>query len=913
MKIEKIIFLIFTLVLISGFYLNKNYNLYLLDYLYWAPTAQATGAASGSLIKVAETSSVYYLGNDGKRYVFPSEPIYFSWYKNFDSVIIVPAIELQTYPLGGNVVMRAGTKLIKITTNPSVYAVEPGGMLRKIKNEEQAQRLYGDNWAKRVQDLSDAFFGDYKIGDELADNQIPAGSLVKNKNEDSYYYYDGEVYRKITSANAFYANRFYSEYILNTSNTIQNNGESISASDNNLLILISKKIDNGASENSNNKVINNNSGGMSGGGGGGGGSGGVTPSCSGSSTQSCVINNGQGNQARSCTLGVWSAWGSCSLVSCNEGYQISNNTCVPLSCSGSSTQSCVINNGQGNQARSCTLGVWSAWGSCSLVSCNEGYQISNNTCVLSSNDDLTEINSRKLIHDQNFVIPSNASNGDLVGEINNFWGDWENRTIAYSINGNNSFSIDVNGRIILLNKDVLSGQSNINLIVQAEDNVEQEYETALISIRILPILETYFIDPSVADNGNGTKESPYKNWSDVSIVANRNYLQKRGTEAIISSRISINNIDNVTIGAYGSNEARPKIRGWNITGSSNGAMGLSGDNNTIRDLDIDARQSTSGIYIGSSTNAVVDNCRIKNSEWALRTMVSGDGTKIVNSEIAHTGDDGHYNQNHNDMEIAHNYIHHVNQKWNENSYWYNGKTEDESPGDGIQLNGTAFNFNIHHNIIDRSDTGNKFCVLVGLLSSPVNTNGLLENNYCKMGTGTQGFYIERGAVGIKVRYNTFIDGRGIFTHATDLNVSYNLFLNSRASFGEPGSSYKVYNNIFYGTGAGLYSVSMWRDNLDMRNNIFFFTNETAGGLQNSSQYTVITENNFYYPNFRGAGSSTTNIIGNPLFVNPLIGDFRLQAESPAIGSGVNVGETHDFYLNPLNSNINIGLWQNPSP
>lgn len=94
---------------------------------YWlkARAAQATG--TGSLIKMDGISSVYYLGDDNKRYVFPSESVYFSWYQDFNDVLTIPATTLQSYPLGGNIVMRAGTKLIKITTDPAVYAVEPGG------------------------------------------------------------------------------------------------------------------------------------------------------------------------------------------------------------------------------------------------------------------------------------------------------------------------------------------------------------------------------------------------------------------------------------------------------------------------------------------------------------------------------------------------------------------------------------------------------------------------------------------------------------------------------------------------------------------------------------------------------------------------------------------------------------------
>jgi hypothetical protein len=105
------------------------------------------------------------------------------------------------------------------------------------------------------------------------------------------------------------------------------------------------------------------------------------PVCTGSSTQSCSIENGMGSQSRTCSLGVWSGWGTCTVTSCNSGYQKSGNSCIEKTCTGSSTQTCSITNGQGIQSRTCSLGVWSGWGTCTVTSCNSGYQISGNSCV----------------------------------------------------------------------------------------------------------------------------------------------------------------------------------------------------------------------------------------------------------------------------------------------------------------------------------------------------------------------------------------------------------------------------------------------------------------------------------------------------------------------------------------------------
>ncbi|MDI3496477.1 MAG: hypothetical protein PWQ35_498, partial [Patescibacteria group bacterium] len=134
---------------------------------------------------------------------------------------------LQSYPLGGNVTMRPGTKLVKITTDPSVYAVEPNGVLRKIANESQAAALYGTNWNKRIVDVPDSFFTNYTIGQPLADGEIPVGSLVKNADSAAVYYYDGTNYRSIASEAAMNANRFRFEYVMTISNDITASGNAI--------------------------------------------------------------------------------------------------------------------------------------------------------------------------------------------------------------------------------------------------------------------------------------------------------------------------------------------------------------------------------------------------------------------------------------------------------------------------------------------------------------------------------------------------------------------------------------------------------------------------------------------------------------------------------------------------------------
>ncbi|MDP3899802.1 MAG: hypothetical protein Q8Q23_01845 [bacterium] len=174
-----------------------------------APDASAA-ASTGDLIKMNGLSSVYYLGADGKRYVFPNESSYFSWYADFSGVVTISQSELESYPLGSNVTVRPGTKLVKITTNPKVYVVEPNGELVWLPDETIAKILFGDMWAQRVIDVPDPFWNNYtETSRQVSASAYPTGSLVKFGSAADVYYIasDGSA-RSIASESAFLANRF---------------------------------------------------------------------------------------------------------------------------------------------------------------------------------------------------------------------------------------------------------------------------------------------------------------------------------------------------------------------------------------------------------------------------------------------------------------------------------------------------------------------------------------------------------------------------------------------------------------------------------------------------------------------------------------------------------------------------------
>ncbi|MEA3249417.1 MAG: hypothetical protein U9Q03_03605 [Patescibacteria group bacterium] len=127
--------------------------------------AQLPGARD-VLVK-ASGPALYYYAEDGKRYVFPNERVYFSWFSDFSGIVEISGEELASIPIGGNVTYRPGIRLIKIQSDPKVYAIAPGGVLRWIENEQTAKDLYGVEWNKHVDDVGVAYFINYTMGESL--------------------------------------------------------------------------------------------------------------------------------------------------------------------------------------------------------------------------------------------------------------------------------------------------------------------------------------------------------------------------------------------------------------------------------------------------------------------------------------------------------------------------------------------------------------------------------------------------------------------------------------------------------------------------------------------------------------------------------------------------------------------------
>ncbi len=144
-----------------------------------AQSAHAATVSAGTLIK-ASSPAVYYFSANGKRYAFPDQSTYNSWYSDFSAVQTISDTDLAQIPFGGLVTIRPGSRMVKITTDPRTYAVARGGVLRWVQSEALARSLYGENWNRMISDVPDAFFTNYRIQTEIAQSSDFSATTEQN-------------------------------------------------------------------------------------------------------------------------------------------------------------------------------------------------------------------------------------------------------------------------------------------------------------------------------------------------------------------------------------------------------------------------------------------------------------------------------------------------------------------------------------------------------------------------------------------------------------------------------------------------------------------------------------------------------------------------------------------------------------
>jgi len=123
-------------------------------------------AYEGQLITSPVHTSVYKVEN-GKRRPFFNEPLYKTWYSDFDSVKTITVEEVEAIELGNPMPIKPNTKLLKFPLNPKTYAVTSDDTIQHIPDEETAITLFGTNWAYQIIELPEIYYLFYTKGPAL--------------------------------------------------------------------------------------------------------------------------------------------------------------------------------------------------------------------------------------------------------------------------------------------------------------------------------------------------------------------------------------------------------------------------------------------------------------------------------------------------------------------------------------------------------------------------------------------------------------------------------------------------------------------------------------------------------------------------------------------------------------------------
>lgn len=478
-------------------------------------------------------------------------------------------------------------------------------------------------------------------------------------------------------------------------------------------------------------------------------------------------------------------------------------------------------------------------------------------------------------------LPSaSVEHNDLAGR--DAQGAHTGLSISYENAGSLINSDNTQGAISELDKRTTSNTRNTEVLYTYKDNeryfssFESDFwikrEKGLLTFDCPEHTDSTFttvvyIDPTAEINGDGTSEAtPLNNWPPY-LQANTAYLQKRGTVYTGSTLQETQTADNYLIGAYGEG-GRPDIASYRLI--------FDGDNVTVRDVKLYTCR------LGNYPGTVADNHWLFNCElmivgvWGSLNQCHIVGCEIHDSETELIWVQGAVDQAGigNNITIAYNWLYNANMKW------YEGATSAYADGDAIQVLAANGTIHIHNNFIDRSATGNKFCVILGEPTSPV-FSAIIEDNLFYPPKYTP----EGGAcVYIKAIMDSCVVRNNIFY--TDEELGLASIWNEEASSGR-----EVYGNLFDGMGRDVASqVGLTK----------FFNNTLIGVPNKYGQGARDFGNNIY-------DTDDSYIGGNNLYVDEhpegsVFEDwekFILKPNSPARGTGILIDSSHvwtsDYY------------------
>jgi len=139
--------------------------------------------SAGQFIRSSSFADIYYVDENLVRHPFWNATIFFTYADSWNEVIWVTDATLPTMTLGSPMLPKEDVVLVKIQSDPKVYAVDSNNTLRWVPDETTALTLYGTGWANYVIDLEATIFAKYSTGVNMTQHESIDGSVMKTRFE----------------------------------------------------------------------------------------------------------------------------------------------------------------------------------------------------------------------------------------------------------------------------------------------------------------------------------------------------------------------------------------------------------------------------------------------------------------------------------------------------------------------------------------------------------------------------------------------------------------------------------------------------------------------------------------------------------------------------------------------------------
>ncbi|MCZ6703810.1 MAG: right-handed parallel beta-helix repeat-containing protein, partial [Ignavibacteria bacterium] len=237
-----------------------------------------------------------------------------------------------------------------------------------------------------------------------------------------------------------------------------------------------------------------------------------------------------------------------------------------------------------------------------------------------------------------------------------------------------------------------------------------------------------------------------------------------------------------------------------------------------------------------------------------------------------------------------------------NNYIYTSNSGGQT--DGIWSQASSYNVYEGNTIIINNNSSSPHCDCIQVNQD---TSIVMRFNYCEQNnsksSNAQGLFGSESWGDFEIYSNV--------VNLTQSNSNAISFRNEARG----NMTIKIYGNTIYGeTGA---DHSIWVtgsiSSALIKNNVIHYVGATGGGIISTVGYGGTSHN---LQSNCGSLKGTNALSGNPLYTDPANGDFTLQAGSPAIDAGTDLGSPYDVDKNgtqrPLGNGWDMGAYENYS-